>query len=660
MVLALSGVACAGDNRAPERGATGTTRSIVPEAAPAFPDALTWFNVAAPLTLEELRGRVVLLDFWTLGCINCQQIIPDLKQLEDEFGNALVVIGVHSGKYTTEQDDASIREAIGKYGLRHPVVNDPDFAVWDLYGALAWPTLVLIDPAGNKTAVHVGEGVYAALHPLIDGVMRSFEARGELVRTPLAIELGATAVGRVLFYPAKVVADPAHDRIYIADSGHNRVLEATLSGRLLRAFGTGEEGFVNGGAAEAAFRAPQGLALSSDGATLFVADTRNHALRAIDLVTGEVTTLAGTGRQLEVLPVTDVRAKTMPLASPWDVLAAGSTLYVSMAGTHQIWALDLESGIIGVFAGTGREGIADGPRRQQATLAQPSGLATDGTHLYWADPESSAIRRVSLSLSTEGSVETLVGTGLFDFGDEDGVGLAALLQHPQGVAFADGALYVADTYNHKLRRLDVATRAVTTVAGGGRGWQDGAATSALFDEPGGVSVAAGRAYVADTNNHLIRTVDLASGEVSTLTLTNLGVAGAPGRAQSVVLPGQGIAAGAGSLRLTFVSPPGYHLNALAPSRVEFQTPEGRTIVVERPRIAIESDDARATVETRATFRDGTTPLTVKATIYYCRTGNEGLCLIHEADLIVPVTVSATATNRDLDLTYDLPLPGTAP
>ncbi|MCK9519831.1 MAG: redoxin domain-containing protein, partial [Dehalococcoidia bacterium] len=308
MVLA---VACDGGGQ-PGSTSNGDGQAAAPEPtkswagsepAPDFPDGLTWFNVRQPLALADLRGKAVLLDFWTQGCINCQHIIPDLKQLETEFGDALAVIGVHSGKYATEHEDDSVREAIGKYGLEHPVVNDPDFAVWNAYGVNAWPTLVLIDPAGNLVGIHAGEGVYPLFRPILSALIAEFEAKGSIDRTPLPFDAAATSASAVLSYPADIAVDATGGKLYIADSGHNRILVSDLEGRLERAIGTGAEGFADGTAHEAAFRQPQGVALSPDGRTLFVADTRNHAVRAVDTETGNVRTIAGTGKQLDRLPV---------------------------------------------------------------------------------------------------------------------------------------------------------------------------------------------------------------------------------------------------------------------------------------------------------------------------------------------------------------------
>jgi DNA-binding beta-propeller fold protein YncE len=627
------------------------------DPAPAIPGGLTWFNVAKPLTLQELKGKVVLLDFWTLGCINCQQIIPDLHRLETEFGSALEVIGVHSGKYSTEHDDASIRDAIMRYNLDHPVVNDPDFTVWDTFGANAWPTLVLIDPAGNLVGGHAGEGVYDLFQPIVASLVKEFDAKGEVNRTPIPLSLeAATTTSTILSYPGKVLADPVGKRLFIADSNHNRILVSDLDGRLTAAIGSGKEGFEDGGPADSSFRQPQGLALSPDGKTLYVADTRNHAVRAVDLATGEVTTIAGTGKQLEKMPGANAKATETAMSSPWDLVAVGKTLYITMAGIHQLWALDLAKGTISVFAGTSREGIDDGPRAQ-ATLAQPSGITTDGKYLYWVDPESSSVRQVPID--GNGEVESIVGTGLFDYGDKDGNGKSAKLQHPQGITLAGTVLYVSDTYNHQIRTVDTVSHAVGTAAGAGpdgRGWNDGTGAAAKFDEPGGLGYADGKVYIADTNNNLVRVLDTKTNAVSTLTLSNLSVASdqAPGRKLQAQLPAQEVSNTATGLRVTFTAPTGYHLNSQAPSMLTLTSSNPAVVDLGEKTLSWSTDDGSVSLPVPAQLHDGTATITGEASVYYCRTGAEALCFIQQIEITAPVRVASGAVSGEIKFDYTLP------
>ena len=624
-----------------------------PPTAPEFPGGLTWFNVREPLTLAGLHGKIVLLDFWTSGCINCQHIIPDLARLEEEFHQELVVIGVHSGKYDREHEDESIAQSILRFGLEHPVVNDPDFVVWTSYGVNGWPTLVLIDPNGDVVGSRSGEGIYAVFQPAIAALVEDFAAA--IDRTPLAVDLEAERVSSaILSYPAAVLADEAGGRLFIADSGHNRIIVSDLEGGLREVIGSGQEGFEDGSYAEATLRQPQGLALSEDGKTLYVADTRNHAIRAVDLEAKQVTTLAGTGARALTFPAPGASATATDLASPWGIVFLDGTLYIAMAGTHQLWALDVASNQVSVFAGSGAEGIDDGPR-DRATLAQPSGLTTDGTTLYWVGPESSSVRR--LAIEGGGDVETLVGTGLFDFGDADGTGAEAQLEHPQGILYANGTLYVADTYNHKLRIVDPENRAVSVVAGGATaGFQDGPGLQALLSEPNGLSVANGVMFIADSNNQVIRLLDLATNEVSTLELSNLAVAlqGVEGRSLKVSLAGQTVSPETSTLRIRLNSPEAFHLNSLAPSELALSSSNLPVLKVGQELVTWSTDEPFVELEVTISVQEGDAVLTAQGQVYYCRSGAEAICLIENVDIALPITVDADASITVAVMEYTLP------
>lgn len=625
--------------------------------APEFPDGQTWFNVSRPLTLADLHGKAVLLDFWTAGCINCQHIIPDLMQLEDEFADELVVIGVHSGKYDREHEDDAVREAILRYGLKHPVVNDPDFVIWSAYGANAWPTTVLVDPNGNVVGGRSGEGVYDAFHDTIADLVAEFDGRGEIDHTPFAlIDLESTGVtSAFLSYPSAVLADEANDRLFIADSGHNRILVAGLDGELRDVIGSGQQGFGDGSFDEATLYEPQGFVLSADGNTLYISDTRNHALRAADLASRSLSTIAGTGNRAYDFPRPGASPTETDLASPWGLVLRADTLYIAMAGTHQIWTMDLAGNTLSVFAGSGSEGIDDGPL-SQASLAQPSGLTTDDSYLYWVDPESSSVRRALLDGS--GEVETLVGTGLFDFGDADGAPATALLEHPQGIVYAGGTLYIADTYNHKLRTVDPATGEVSFVAGGDAGFMDGTGDSAQLNEPGGLAVAGNTIYVADSGNQVIRLFSLGDDTVSTLSLSNLAVAahGIDIRTLMVQLPAQTVSVGTSSLVIRIATPDGFHLNSLAPSMLALMSSNDPALAPGQENVEWSSDDSSIELTVPVSVSSGAAILTAAGPVYYCRSGSEAICLVEDVDIALPVTVDPGAASGDLVLDYALPTP----
>ena len=497
-------------------------------AAPEFEPGLAWLNTAGPLSLKkDLKGKVVLLDFWTLCCINCIHIQPDLKKLERKYPNELVVVGVHSPKFDNEKDSRSIRKAILRYEIAHPVVNDADHKVWNAYDVEAWPTFMLIDPEGYLVGYTSGEGNYDVLDSVIAKVIAEHKTKKTLDERPLRFDLARYREkgDTPLFFPGKVLADEPGKRLFIADSTHHRVVVTDLDGNKVAVIGTGQPGFADGAFDKAQFDDPQGLAVKGD--TLYVADRKNHAVREVDLKGKRVKTIAGTGQQ-EIDPNNrrlsrPVPARSIGLNSPWDLLVVGNLLYVAMAGHHQIWVIDLAKGEMLPFAGTGQETIGDGPH-PFASFAQPSGLATDGTSLFVADSEGSAVRKVPLTPG-RGRVETLVGAAdvrgcLFNFGDQDGKGpLGAKLQHALGVAYHDGKVWIADTYNSKIRTLDPATLEVKTFVGGDEldGWLFGPPLS----EPAGISYAAGKLYVADTNAHRIRVVDVKTKQVSTLKLTGV-------------------------------------------------------------------------------------------------------------------------------------------
>jgi len=430
-----------------------------------------------------------------------------------------VVIGVHSAKFPAEALIANVRAAVMRHGIEHPVVNDADFAIWSQYSIRAWPTVVLVDPLGKVIGQQAGEISAAVLVPHLAALIAEFDRQGLLNRTPLAGLRPAQSQepARLLRFPAKLLYARG-DRLFVADTGHHRVLEVQLRldglhGEIVRTFGTGEAGFRDGHITQAAFHAPHGLALV--GNTLYIADTENHAIRAIDLVREQVRTVAGTGVKGTTLGISGDTPTTTPLRSPWALAALDDLLLIAMAGSHQIWSLRKEQSLR-IVAGTGAEALLDGAALD-AAFNQPSDLALAMGQLFVADAEASAIRAIRLDAQPQ--VTTLVGQGLFDFGDGDGVGEAVRLQHPTGLAATADLIYVADSYNHKIKTLDPTTGAVQTLLGtGAAGDQDGAFATAHLYEPEGLVIANGRLYIADTNNHLIRVADLATRQVTTLTL----------------------------------------------------------------------------------------------------------------------------------------------
>ena len=546
---------------------------------------IAWIN-SGPISLAELRGKIVLLDFWTFCCINCHHVLPDLAKLEAKYKDELVVIGVHSAKFEAERDTENIRRKVAEYRIKHPVINDANMALWKRFEVNSWPTLILIDANGHYAGRASGEGNYDTVDRAIGELVEQHKAKGELNLTPLSFtpEMERPTNGPLL-YPGKIAVDATAKHIFIADTGHNRIVQTDLDGSNPVTIGSGEEGFDDGDFKKASFNRPQGMYLSED--TLFVADTENHAIRAIDLKAGNVTTIAGTGTQaMRVFPAgSSGPAKTTPLCSPWDVIQipGDKALYIAMAGPHQIWKLDIAGGVVSVFAGSGREDIVDGPAAT-ANFAQPSGLATDGENLFVADSEVSGVRVLTGMQNPRGpAVRTIVGEGLFAFADVDGRAGTVRLQHCLGLAYAGDHLYIADTYNNKIKICEPRNRTVHTFVGTHKAG-DGDEPPHFY-EPGGISAAGSKLYVADTNNHKIKVVDLKTKGVTTLALEGLSPPQlAPRRpsfpnAITISVPAVELApAKSITLAVTVPLAKGYKLNEEAPLAYLVETPEKEGIL----------------------------------------------------------------------------------
>ncbi|MER5612717.1 NHL domain-containing thioredoxin family protein [Streptomyces sp. NPDC002215] len=423
-----------------------------------------WLNTGdQQYTLADLRGRIVILDFWTFCCVNCLHVLDELRELEEKHRDTLVIIGVHSPKFVHEAEHQAVVDAVERYEVHHPVLDDPELATWKQYAVRAWPTLVVIDPEGYVVAQHAGEGHAHAIAKLVEELEAEHGAKGTLRRGD-GPYVAPEPVATHLRFPGKALLLP-DGGFLVSDTTRHRLVEIERDSETVRRhIGTGGRGFLDGGPDEARFSEPQGLAVLPDG-RIAVADTVNHAIRALDLATGETTTLAGTGRQWWQGSPTSGPAREVDLSSPWDVAWFADRLWIAMAGVHQLWTYDPATRTVQVAAGTTNEGLVDGPA-DEAWFAQPSGLAAsaDGERLWVADSETSALRYVERD-GDGFAVRTAVGTGLFDFGHRDGAAGQALLQHPLGVtALPDGSVAVCDTYNHALRRYDPANGEVTTLA----------------------------------------------------------------------------------------------------------------------------------------------------------------------------------------------------
>lgn len=603
-----------------------------------------WLNVPRALTKEDLNGRILLLDFWTYCCINCMQILPDLRYLEEKFGADLTVIGVHSAKFANEKDTENIRQAVLRYNIAHPVVNDADFSLWKAFGVRAWPTFMLVDPKGEVVSNYSGEGHRDELERDIAELQKRFKTK--LVNTPLPLAPEKDKEPEaVLDFPGKLEAIPDYQgapALAIADSGNNRILIADLKGTILKVFGSGRPELKDGARDEAGFHGPQGV-LYGEG-VLYVADTLNHALRRIDLASDEVTTLAGTGEKGFMRMVTKAVAKDFALASPWDIAFFPDTqhIVIAMAGTHQLWSYDTGTKKLNAIAGGGGEYIDDGVFPFN-TLAQPSGLSVLGDTLYFVDAETSSLRDLT---KKHGMVTTRIGKGLFDFGYVEGSKDKARLQHPLGVYADDSGVYIADAYNHALRRYDTGSKTLSNFAGTGkRGMNNGNKDTAQFSEPGDITRIGDTFYIADTNNHRIRTLDAKSGEVGELAVMPPQMEVSP--ALSDFLPNMNVlpkvTAKAGKpFAVSLTLKPGWHINKDAPSYLALFDAGGK---------ALQSFTRKELSAGNLTLSipEAEVPLRLQGTFYYCEDKAGSLCLIKSIDVALEPAAASTVSALPLEL-----------
>ncbi|WP_406343625.1 NHL domain-containing thioredoxin family protein [Streptomyces sp. NBC_00648] len=569
-----------------------------------------WLNTGdQEYTLADLRGRIVILDFWTFCCINCLHVLDELRELEEKHRDTVVIIGVHSPKFVHEADHQAVVDAVERYQVHHPVLDDPELATWKQYAVRAWPTLVVIDPEGYIVGQHAGEGHAHAIAKLVEELEAEHAAKGTLRRGDgpyVPPEPEATD----LRFPGKALVLPGSGNFLVSDSTRHQLVELEPDGEtVVRRIGDGESG---------GFKEPQGLALLPDGRVI-VADTVNHALRVLDPETGSVERVAGTGKQWWQGSPTSGPALAVDLSSPWDVAWWQGKVWIAMAGVHQLWTYDPEAGTVEVAAGTTQEGLVDGPAAE-AWFAQPSGLAADGDRLWVADSENSALRYVERDDSGY-AVRTAVGTGLFDFGHRDGEAGQALLQHPLGVtALPDGSVAVSDTYNHALRRYDPASGEVTTLATDLR-------------EPSDAVLVGDDIVVVESARHRLTRLRLPESAVRVDA-----VAHRTQRAATEVAPG------ALRLDVVFQAPAGQKLDTR-------YGPSTRLIVSSTPAELLESGEGTGTDLSRdlvlnPSVTEGVLHVSAMAASCDDDPANEyPACHVHQQDWGVPVRLTAGATDR---------------
>ncbi|MEJ2248560.1 MAG: redoxin family protein [Candidatus Lokiarchaeota archaeon] len=485
-----------------------------------FPPNAQWVNTNEELTIEKLKGHIVLLDFWTYCCINCIHVLDDLKYLEEKYKKEpFIVIGVHSPKFQNEKDIDNVKSAIARYGIKHPVLIDNELYLWNQYNVNAWPSFVLIDAEGKIISKKAGEGNRFLLDNSIEDALEEGRKKGTLASKPIEIT-SDIVLDSILRFPGKIDIDFETNNLYISDSNHDRILKVFLeednTGNVISIIG-GKTGFKDGNFEQAQFNKPQGIIFNDK--TLYVADTENHAIRRIDFNKQYVETIAGTGKQGNKREYKGDPLK-ISLNSPWDLAIDDKILFIAMAGTHQIWKMDLENNIIENFAGSGNENIIDADIKK-AALAQPSGLSYDSIRkrLYFTDSEVSALRYIDLEKK---NVKSLIGKGLFVFGLNNGKFKNALLQHPIGLDVNKEKIYIADTYNHAIRVANIKTAEIENLIyrpkkGICKIGDEDCNVLPLF-EPNDVLYYKEKLYITDTNNHLIRVFDFGEKTLSDLYL----------------------------------------------------------------------------------------------------------------------------------------------
>ena len=619
--------------------------------APEFPEGLTWLGTSAPLKLKALRGSVVILDFWTFCCINCMHVLTMLRDLEEAHrDDPLVVIGVHSAKFRAERDPERVRDAMKRYGVRHPVVVDEGMSIWQSYAIRAWPSLVFIRPDGTIAGVAPGEPAAEELNEVVQGLLMEARFEKTLTGAPTSRARDPEPSTEALSFPGKVVSLP-EGGLLVSDSGHHRLLLLEDDGRVRTTIGSGEPGLKDGPSSSARFSRPQGLV--TDGKTLYVADTGNHALRAVDLATLAVTTLAGDGTLGRQPPSGFRPALEVRLRSPWDLALVHDYLLVAMAGAHQIWLYLPDEKAIAVLAGAGPESIDDGSFAQ-ATFSQPTGLAVSGSSVYVADSETSAVRAMDVDART---VRTLVGKGLFDFGDEDGPPARARLQHVQAVSFGPHGVLVADTYNDKIKKVDVGTGRVET-------WYAGKGDLALA-EPGGLcQLPNGDVVVADTNHHRLLLIQEDGRTASVLSIRE--AARAPSRAQlpavRVTPEPDEVGAGTAQLHLVLTPPQDLDLVGSAPLDIQVSVTSGHGVISiqgdAEPLDASGSDSALVQVSLQVTPAAEATDAEVRVRVgtMICAPGDIAACWPVDCEYRIPLKVNARASSRAIVARLPLPRP----
>ncbi|XP_025662380.1 protein SUPPRESSOR OF QUENCHING 1, chloroplastic isoform X2 [Arachis hypogaea] len=637
---------------------------IVPE----FPSKLDWLNTAPLQFHRDLKGKVVVLDFWTYCCINCMHVLPDLEFLEKKYKDMpFIVVGVHSAKFDNEKDSEAIRNAVLRYDITHPVVNDSDMYLWRKLGINSWPTFAVVGPNGKLLAQLAGEGHKKDLDDFVEAALMFYGKRNLLDNTPIMLNLEKDNDPRLsaspLKFPGKLAIDILNNRLFISDSNHNRIVVTDLDGNFIVQIGSSwEQGLQDGSFDDATFNRPQGLAYNAKKNIVYVADTENHALREIDFINEKVRTLAGNGTKGSDY-IGGGKGDTQLLNSPWDVCfhPVEEKIYIAMAGQHQIWEHNILDGITKVFSGDGYERNLNGSSPTSSSFAQPSGLSfsRDLTEIYVADSESSSIRVVDLKTGGSHLIaggDPIFPDNLFKFGDQDGIGSEVLLQHPLGVTCAkDGEVYIADSYNHKIKKYDPTSKRVSSIAGTGKaGFRDGTALTSQLSEPAGIVEGNnGRLFIADTNNSLIRYLDLKSDEFLLHTLELKGFQPPKPKSRSLKrlrrrpsadtmsIMIDPISSNEGNLYIDIALPNEYHFSKEARSRFSADTEPADAVNID-PLDGFLSSEGSATLRFKR-LSNSASMGRINCKVYYCK--EDEVCLYQSLLFEIPFREGVPSANK---------------
>lgn len=589
-----------------------------------------WLGVSKPrLGIADFAGRFLLLDFWTLCCVNCHHVLAELRPVEKKFEDVLTVVGVHSPKFEYEKLPESVASAIARHGIEHPVLNDPNMSTWQSYEVRAWPTLVLVDPKGEIIAKYSGEGHAHAIDALLEKLVPEYEAAGLLVRGPGAYEAmppsnsALTQPGKVIHIPKQYQGLLGGAQLLVSNSGgHNLVaLALTDLDKPLVTIGAGERGRIDGSYVQASFSEPYGavfvegeLAKKID-AHLLVADTTNHLIRAVNLETKQVKTIAGTGNQWMQRDATNGDALGINISTPWDIELVGDQLLIAMAGEHRIWKLDLLNKKLSIFAGTTNEGLVDGVLGE-SWFAQPSALVSsksDNGKIWIVDAETSAIR-----FAKDGKISSLIGKGLFDFGHVDGPAGSALLQHPLGlIELPDGSLVIADTYNRALRKYSPSNNQVSTIARN-------------LSEPSDIEL------VETADGPKLAVVETAGNRITLLPIEKESLV--EGAALRTVRPALQVKAGEALIDVSFSAPPGQKLDErYGPSSYLVVSSTPKELLLEGAGSSVE---LKRQIVLNPAISEGVLHVAAKGAS--CDESDEAAqCHIHQQDWGIPIKVSAS-------------------